>query len=370
VIRAFAGPGSVYDPAIAPVAAADLQAVLTEDLAEALRSGKLAPATEAGVSIGVVDRSGRSVFCFGTARPDSIFEIGSVSKTFTGLMLAQMIEQGKVRLDEPVREQLPPGMVAKPSGAEITLLDIVSQHSGLPRLPNDFRPKDAANPYADYPAAKLYSFVAKRGVAKPADAGYLYSNLGYALLGQALGERAGLSYSALLKEEITAPLGLTDTVVELSPDQVRRFLPRHDARHRPARAWELVAFAGAGAIRSTAGDMLRYLEANLRPKDVEAAGAEGKTLPAALVASHRLLADAFGGQRIAFAWHYQPQTGAYWHNGATGGYSSYAFFNPKAGYAAVVLLNTSLGKKGSFADRIGLHIAQRLSGKPAISLAN
>jgi D-alanyl-D-alanine-carboxypeptidase/D-alanyl-D-alanine-endopeptidase len=360
----------LYDPAIAAVSAADLQAVLAKDLGEALKSGELAPATAAGVSIGVVDGGGQSVFSFGTAKPDSIFEIGSISKTFTGLILAQMITQGAVKLDEPVRELLPPGTVTRPNGAEITLLDLVTQHSGLPRMPDDLHPKDEKNPYADYTAANLYAFLAKQGVAKPADAPYMYSNLGFGLLGQALADRAGLSYPDLLKQEITAPLGLNDTVINLSPDQQRRFIAGHDAGHRPAHAWDLVAFAGAGAIRSTAGDMLTYVEANLRPESVKAAGANGKTLPAALVASHQLLADAFGGQRIAFAWHYEPDTGNYWHNGATGGYSSYAFFNPKAGYAAVVLLNTSIGSDGSFADRLGEHIAQRLAGTSAISLAH
>ncbi len=361
---------SVYDPAMAPVSAAELQTVLAKDLDEALKSGELAPSTGAGVSVGVIDHGGRSVFSFGTAKPDSIFEIGSISKTFTGLILAQMITQGKVKLDEPVRELLPPGTVKKPDGAEITLLDLVTQHSGLPRMSDNFHPKDDENPYADYTAANLYAFLAKHGVAKPADASYLYSNLGFGLLGQALAERAGLSYPELLKQEVTAPLGLKDTVILLSSDQEGRFIPGHDARHRAAHAWDLVAFAGAGAIRSTAGDMLTYVEANLRPESVKAAGADGNTLPAALVASHQLLADAFGGQRIAFAWHYEPDTGNYWHNGATGGYSSYAFFNPKAGYAAVVLLNTSIGKDGSFSDRLGKHIAERLAGEPAISLAD
>ncbi len=358
-----------YDPAMASVSAADLEAVMAKDLETALKSGELAPETGAGVSIAVIDSSGRAVFAFGTAKTDSIFEIGSISKIFTGLILAQLIEQGKVKLDEPVRELLPPGTVAKPSGTEITLLDLVTQHSGLPRMPDNFNPKDNANPYADYDAVKLYAFMAKQGVSKPADAAYLYSNLGFGLLGQALADRAGVSYPNLLKVEVTEPLGLKDTVIHLSPEQQRRFIPGHDAKHRPAHAWDLVALAGAGAIRSTAGDMLAYVEANLHPESVKATGADGKTLAAALATSHELRADAFDGQRIAFAWHYEPETENYWHNGATGGYSSYAFFNPKAGYAAVVLLNTSIGQGGSFADRLGRHIAQRLAGKPAISLA-
>src|ERR1035438_6027612 len=156
-----------YDAALAPVAAADLQSVLDRDLAEALKSGELAPGTGAGVSIAVVDHGVRRVFSYGSAKPDSIFEIGSITKTFTGLVLSQMVEQGKVKFDEPVRELLPPGTVAKPAGNEITLLDLATQHSGLPRIPDNFKPADPSNPYADYGAPNLYAFVAQHGVAKP-----------------------------------------------------------------------------------------------------------------------------------------------------------------------------------------------------------
>jgi len=192
-----------YDPALAPVAAADLQSVLDKDLAEVLKSEELAPTTGAGVSIAVVEHGVRRIFSYGTAKPDSIFEIGSVTKTFTGLLLSQLVEQNKVKFDEPVRELLPPGTVAKPAGDEITLLDLATQHSGLPRMPDNFKPADLDNPYADYRAANLYEFLAKQGVAKPAKTDFVYSNLGFGLLGQALAVRSGLSYPVLLKNEIT-----------------------------------------------------------------------------------------------------------------------------------------------------------------------
>jgi len=365
-------PPPTFDPAIAPVSAADLQAVLDKDIAEALKSGELAPGTGAGVSIGVVEHGVRRVFSYGVAKPDSMFEIGSITKTFTALMLSQMVEQGKVKLDEPVRELLPPGTVAKPEGAEITLLDIATQHSGLPRMPDNFGSADPGNPYADYHAANLYEFMVKQGVAKPANAGFVYSNLGFGLLGQALAVRAGKTWPALLKEEVTGPLGLKDTVVSLTPEQQARFLSAHGGDHSPAHAWDFDALAGAGAIRSTAGDILAYLEANLHPESFKPAAEwkTGSTLAAALTQQHELRADAGPGTRIGLAWLFETGSGNYWHNGATGGYSAYAFFNPKQDFAAVVLLNTTLGSSGSFADRLGQHISQRLAGKPAISLGN
>jgi len=367
-----APPPPTYDPAMAPVKAEEIEAVMDKDLAKALKDGQLAPSTGGGITIGVVVHGARRVFSYGTAKPDSIFEIGSMTKTFTGLIFSQMVEQGKVKLDEPVRELLPAGTVAKPAGAEITLLDLATQHSGLPRMPDNFHPADKDNPYADYRAANLYGFLKEHGVAKPENTSFLYSNLGFGLLGQALADRAGTTYPELLKKEVTGPLGLRETTVSLTPEQQARFIAGHDGDHKPAHAWDLDGLAGAGAIRSTGGDMLTYLEANLHPESVKPTGGfdAGKTLPAALVQDHELRADVEGGMRIALAWLYVQDSGDYWHNGATGGYSSFGFFNPKGDYAAVVLYNTSISERGSFADKVGEHLSERLAGKPAISLGN
>jgi serine-type D-Ala-D-Ala carboxypeptidase/endopeptidase len=359
-----------FDAAMAPVAANDLQAVLDRDLAEALKSGELAPATGAGVSIGVYQHGVRRVFSYGAAKPDSIFEIGAVTKTFTGLMLAQLVAQGKARFDEPVRELLPAGTVAKPDGAEITLLDLATRRSGLRWFPSNLYSADLNNPYADYGAAKLYAFVARHGVEKRSDAPIRNSELAFGLLGQALADRARESFAALIKDEIAGPLGLKDTTVQLSSEQQLRFVSGHSADHRTVRAWDFDAMAGVGAIRSTAGDMLAYLEANLHPESVKPAAGfpAAATLPMALNKSHELEADVSPGTRIALAWLYDTETGNYWHNGATAGYSAYVLFNPKGDYAAVVLLNTAPGENGVFVDRLGQHISQRLSGTPAISL--
>jgi len=371
-IEAKPVPPPTYDPAMPPVSAADMQAVLDKDIAAALKNGQLAPSTGAGVAIGVVEHGKRYLFTYGTAKENSIFEIGSISKTFTCLILSQMVEQGKVKFDTPVRELLPPGTVAKPAGDEVTLLDIATQHSGLPRMPDNFKPADPSNPYADYAEANLYAFLAKQGVAKPAKPGFVYSNLAMGLLGQALANRARLSYPALMKEEVADPLRLKDTTVALTAAQQARFIQGHDADHQPAHAWDLDALAGAGAIRSDASDMLTYIEANLHPESLKkvAGDSPAATLSAALVQQHELRADVGPGMRIALAWLYIEDSGDYWHNGGTGGFSSYAFFNPKGDYAAVVLLNTGPGDTGSFADRLGEHISQRLAGKPAISLAD
>ena len=174
-----------------------------------LTSGELAPGTGAGIAIGVWKHGERRVFAYGAAKPDSLFEIGSISKTFTGLMLARMVAEGKVRLDEPVRELLPAGTVEKPAVAEeITLLDLATHHSGLPRWPDNLRPADPANPFVDYGPQKLYAYLASHGVAKPEDASSFTAVLELDCWGRRWRSAPGRSYADQLREEITGPLGM------------------------------------------------------------------------------------------------------------------------------------------------------------------
>ncbi|NJO13680.1 MAG: serine hydrolase [Gammaproteobacteria bacterium] len=123
-----------YDDPIGPVSAASMESVLRRDLDQTLDGGVLSASSPIGVAMGVVRNGDRRVFAFGNAAPDGIFEIGSITKTFTGLLLALAIEQQAVQADTPLRELLPQGAVVQPAnGSEITLLDLVTQHSGLVR---------------------------------------------------------------------------------------------------------------------------------------------------------------------------------------------------------------------------------------------
>lgn len=165
---------------------------------------------------------------------------------------------------------------------------------------------------------------------------------------------------------------MSNTAIVLSPDQERRFIAGYSADLRPAHPWDLDGLAGAGAIRSTAGDMLKYLEANLHPQVAAATRStkNARTLSAALVRSHELRADVGPDTRIAYGWICEAKSGECMHNGGTGGFSSYAFFNSQGDYAAIVLVNVAIGTRGSFADLLGQHISHRFSGKPAVSLGN
>ena len=149
-------PALGYLAAMPPVDAAGIEPLLKRDLLPGLPR-------DLGIVVGVLNHGQRRVYAYGTARPDSIYQIGSISKTFTGLLLAQMAVQGSVSLHAPVRELLPPGTVRKPGGREITLLDLATHHSGLPAMPYNFsheRNPDPATALAAYHVPNLYAFIA------------------------------------------------------------------------------------------------------------------------------------------------------------------------------------------------------------------
>jgi serine-type D-Ala-D-Ala carboxypeptidase/endopeptidase len=202
-------------------------------------------------------KDGRSLLCsFGRtgnagsslASPDTLYEIGSLTKLFTGLLLAEQSERGAVRLDDPVSQLLPAPL--RSAGRPITLLDLATQRSGLPRLPSNLAPRDPQNPYADYDAAQLLAFL--RGVEPaPAGAQYQYSNVGAALLGDALSRRARKSYPALVREHLLTPLDMTDTHFAVPPGKERRLARGHDVDDAPRPAWDVDVFAPAVGLRKS-----------------------------------------------------------------------------------------------------------------------
>ena len=363
--RALHARPFTYDPAMPPVPATELQSVLDRDLAALLRDGPLAPGAGGAVAIGIYQRGVRRVFAYGAAAPDSIFQIASASKPFAGVLLADMAERGMVRLDEPVRRLIPAAGLSRPAGDDITLLDLVTHRSSLPAIPANYRPVDPANPAADFHVSELYAYLRTRGVHRRPRASFLYSNLGFGLLGHALSQRAGVDYETLLRQTITGPLGMPDTVVNLSPEQQRRFLQGYNDFREPIPAWDFDALAPAGGLRSTAPDMLGWLEANLHPERVRIT-----TLAAALRASHQVHARVNADTDIALAWMFHPDSGDYEHAGGVGGFTVDAFFNPAKDMAAVVLSNVGPAEAVWSADVLGERVRARLSGQRVESLAD
>jgi serine-type D-Ala-D-Ala carboxypeptidase/endopeptidase len=225
-----------------------------------------------GMVVGVIEPKGRRVVAYGSLakddqRPlngDTVFEIGSMTKVFTSLVLMDMAQKGEVALTDPVSKYLPASVkVPERNNKKITLQDLSTQSSGLPRMPTNFKPKDETNPYADYTPEMLYQFLSGYQLTRDIGSQYEYSNLGVGLLGHALTLRAGSDYEAMVKSRILDPLGMKSTRVTLSPEMKARLAIGHSPTLSPVTNWDLAALAGAGALRSTTNDILTFLAANL-----------------------------------------------------------------------------------------------------------
>jgi serine-type D-Ala-D-Ala carboxypeptidase/endopeptidase len=310
-----------------------------------------------GIVVGVIGPEGRRVIAYGRLekgdpRPldgDTVFEIGSATKVFTSLLLADMVQRGEVALDDPIAKYLPPGTkVPERNGRSITLVDLSTHTSGLPRLPTNFMPKDPANPYADYSVEQLYQFLSTYQLTRDIGAQYEYSNLGGGLLGHALARRAGMDYEALVRSRICDPLGMKSTRITLTPEMKSRLAAGHNQAMDTVANWDLPTLAGAGALRSTANDVLTFLAANL--------GYTKSPLAPAMAAMLKVRRPT--GQpslEIALGWHIYTTNGKeiVWHNGGTGGYRTFMGFDSKARIGVVVLSNafTAAG-----VDDIGRHL--------------
>jgi CubicO group peptidase (beta-lactamase class C family) len=324
----------------------DLLQILNERIARGAAVGLVVGALEGGKPR-VVASGHRATGQPAAVEGDTVFEIGSVSKVFTTTLLAEMAAQGDVALEDPIRKFLPDSVkVPSRNGREITLLDLATATSGLPRLPNNMRPKDPTNPYADYDVENLHALLS--GYTLPRDPGssYEYSNLGMGLLGHVLALRGGASYEELVTERVLKPLGMTDTRIVMSDAMRARLAVGHGADLRPVSNWDLTALAGAGAWRSTANDMLRFLAAAVTPPQ----GSLGQAFRMAVEPRRQ---TSTVGLQIGLGWHIldRNQRRIVWHNGQTGGYHSFIGLDPATSAAIVVL-----GNAATNIDDIGFHL--------------
>lgn len=301
---------------------------------------------ESGIVVGLIDAGGRRVVPVGVAA-DRVFEIGSITKVFTASVLADMVARGEVKLDDPVAPFLPRSVhMPSRNGRQITLLDLATQSSGLPRMPSNFAPHDSLNPYADYTVQQLYAFLSGYELQRDIGAEYEYSNLGMGLLGHALALKARTSYEDLVTRRVLAPLGMRETAITLTPALRARIAPGHDPEGHVVPNWDLPTLAGAGALRSTVSDMLIFLAANLDSASTPLARAMHDTHAARHATGDSHL-------KVGLAWHIleRPVGNIVWHNGGTGGYRTFIGFDPVRRIGVVVLSNKNEG-----VDDIGFHL--------------
>ncbi len=310
-----------------------------------------------GIVVGVIGPEGRRIVSYGQLekgdpRPlngDTVFEIGSETKVFTSLLLADMVEHGEVALDDPVAKYLPARVkMPERNGRVITLVDLATHTSGLPPLPSNMLMKDPANPYADYTIEQLYQFLSAYQLTRDIGSKYEYSNLGGGLLGHVLARRAGMDYEALVRSRICDSLGMKSTRITLTPEMKARLAVGHDRAMDTVASWDSPTLPGAGALRSTANDELDFLAANLGYTKSPLAPAMAAMLKVRRPTGHP-------GLEIALGWHVFTTNGEdiIWHNGETGGYRSFMGYDPKTRIGVAVLSNavTAVGM-----DDIGRHL--------------
>ncbi|MFH1616571.1 MAG: serine hydrolase [Planctomycetota bacterium] len=317
-----------------------------------------------GVIVAITDNNETSYHAYGrtslsgSAKPDesTVFEIGSITKVFTSLMLAEMVETGSMSLRDPIWKYLPENVRCPAvDGNEINLSHLATHTSGLPRLPDNLAPADMNNPYADYNVKLMYEFLANYTLQRKAGQRYEYSNFGGGLLGHILARRSGTTYYQLCRRLVTAPLGMNDTSVRLSAE-VENLMAVGYADSVKTPNWKFDALAGAGALRSTARDMVKFLRANM--------GLEKTPLLNAMQNTHVPRVDTdMPNMKIGLAWHILKTDNAeiVWHNGGTGGFRSFIGFVRDRKLGVVVLANSSQS-----VDDIGFHLLD--SAVPLASL--
>ena len=312
---------------------------------DAVEKRKLAP----GIVVGTIDAAGTKVLAEGRlstgakeeVNGDTIFEIGSATKVFTSLLLADMVRRGEVKLEDPVSKYLPKTVkVPGRNGREITLVDLATHTSALPRLPSNLTVLHlmwhADNPYASYTVDQMYEFLSGYSLPRDIGAKYEYSNLGAGLLGHALALKAGTHYEALVRQRICGPLGMTNTFITVPPSLKGRFATGHDGKGKPVSNWDIPTLAGAGALRSTVNDLLKFLAANM--------GKTRSDLYASMEAQFKPRHEAGpANMQIGLGWHIvrKPYGQVIWHNGGTGGYHSFMGFSPETGRGVAVLANSA-----------------------------
>jgi D-alanyl-D-alanine-carboxypeptidase/D-alanyl-D-alanine-endopeptidase len=276
----------------------------------------------------------------------SIYEIGSISKTFTGILLADQIIKGKMKADNPVQLYLPSSVVMpRYEGVNITLGQLSDHTSSLTRLPTNFTPANALDPYADYSVAMMYDYLSTHTLRRPVGSEYEYSNIAVGLLGHVLGLHTGMSYEELMRVVITNPLGMNATVIK-ADDNMKKHLAIGHANGVEVPNWDLGAIPGAGGIRSSLRDMMVYVKANMAYDE--------SALSKAMQLSHQSRhTKVGGGTGVGLGWHITPGgTGnLIWHNGGTGGYRTFAGFDKGANLGVVVMTNSDQS-----VDDIGMHL--------------
>jgi len=333
--------GSAAIAAMGGACSALLAEPSTESIRDVLKRDVGANEKVAGTVAVVVDHGGTQMATYGSSGlpnvamdGNTVFEIMSITKVLTSLLLADMASRGEVAFDDPVTKYLP--LTLHERGRPIRLLDLATYTSGLPNMPGNLPPDWYANPnpMADYTETKLFEFLGSCVPKYEPGAHYEYANLGFGLLGIALAHRAGKSYEEVLIERVCNPLGLRDTRITLSADMRRHLAQGHDLNLKPTPLWDVPAMPGMGCVRSNAKDLTVLLEASM--------GLVQSPLRKSLA---RLLETrrptSLAGTDAGLGWFITSDKGEeiVWKSGLSGGCNTFMGFSRQTQRGAIVLSN-------------------------------
>ncbi len=307
-----------------------------------------------GIAVGLIDNGNISYYTFGKKSIDSnelitketIFEIGSITKVFTTLLLMDMVDEGIIKLDDPIKHYVSKIKIPEKNGRKITFRHLASHTSGLPRLPTNLIITNPDNPYAQYSKKQLYEFLNSYELPREPGESFEYSNLGVGLLGDILSTISNKPFEELIHERISNPLGMTVTGISFLPSIQKNVAQGHDGNKKVSN-WDFKSLQGAGALRSTIEDMVRFLSANMELID--------STLCKTMKACHITQKTVSPQLKASLGWITQKtiKNGnvIIWHNGKTGGYSSFIGFDPDTHRGVVILSNST-----NSVDELGLYL--------------
>ncbi len=319
-----------------------LQTPLEKELDSVIRIYIQKPNT-IGLSIGIFKAGKNSIYGYGeTVKgnnkvPDAntMFEIGSITKTFTATLLAYFVNQGKIKLTDPITKYLPDSVAKNIVLKEVSIVSLCNHTSGLAPLPDNFETGnyDPVNPYKNYTREKLFAYLKNCKLnSKPGEV-YAYSNMAVGLLGIILERISKQTYEQLVKTIICKPLHLESTVQHLSAQNETRFVKVYNESGTETSAWDFDALQACGSLHSTVTDLLRYAIANMKVENTE--------LFKAFQLTHQITFDK--NQKVGLGWHIVKVNDIeyLWHAGGTGGSRSFLAFNNAKKNAVVVLSNSA-----------------------------
>ena len=317
-----------------------------------------------GMTIGVLRDGKQEIFGYGRMSRDdrrvpdgdTIYELASATKVLTGILLADAVVQDRVKLNQPAGELLPAG-VKMPANVDraITLQDLATHVSGLPRIPDNMKFGNPGNPYADYLEKDLYSFLNNYKLAQAPGTKSEYSNLGQGLLGHLLSLQAKSTYEDLVRNRIAVPLKMSSTIITLDKESQSRLAPGHTGEGKPAANWDMQVLAGAGGVRTTVNDLLLFAAANLAPPKDKL----GEAIEMAWTVHQKPLKT--GDMPLGLGWQLALD-GTRWHSGQTGGYHSMILVNRQFKTSVVLLTNTATTE----VDQLATDILKMISGVTVI----